>query len=317
MWEIWSVSTVPRYPLILNPRARSERARRARHFVMEHATRFAIYATNSAEEAAELARRFSEAGEAIVVAAGGDGTLNAVVGGLSGSETVLGILPTGTMNVFARELNIPFGHLAGALEVIDAGHVKEVDLFEMEGTPFVQMAGVGFDAQVIEETTSEAKRRLGPLAYILSAVKVLGSKPPRMKVYFDEGHVVEGACVLLGNGALYGGQLRLFGKANNADDLLDVLVYKEAGYKAALRSLGTVARGGFEADGKVVEYYQTSGLAVECDREVPVEVDGELWGRTERVEFKAMTEKLRVLAPEERGKNWWEQMLANLTPGAS
>jgi YegS/Rv2252/BmrU family lipid kinase len=284
---------------------------------MEHATRFAIYATNSAEEAAELARRFSEAGEAVVVAAGGDGTLNAVVGGLSGSETVLGILPTGTMNVFARELNIPFGHLAEALEVIDAGHVKKVDLFEVEGTPFVQMAGVGFDAQVIEETTSEAKRRLGPLAYILSAVRVLGSEPPRMKVYFDEGHIVEGACVLLGNGALYGGQLRLFGKADNADDLLDVLVYKKAGYKAALGSLGTVARGGFEADGKVVEYYQTSGLTVECDREVPVEVDGELWGRTGRVEFKAMTEKLQVLAPEERGKNWWEQMLANLTPGAN
>ncbi len=252
-----------------------------------------------------------------MVAAGGDGTLNAVVGGLSGSETVLGILPTGTMNVFARELNIPFGHLAGALEVIDAGHVKEVDLFEMEGTPFVQMAGVGFDAQVIEETTSDAKRRLGPLAYILSAVKVLGSKPPRMKVYFDEGHVVEGACVLLGNGALYGGQLRLFGKADNADDLLDVLVYKEAGYKAALGSLGTLARGGFEADGKVMEYYQTSGLAVECDREVPVEVDGELWGRARKVTFKAMTEKLRVLAPEERGKNWWEQVLSNLSPGAS
>jgi diacylglycerol kinase family enzyme len=221
------------------------------------------------------------------------------------------------MNVFARELNIPFGHLAEALEVIDAGHVKEVDLFEVEGTPFVQMAGVGFDAQVIEETTSEAKRRLGPLAYILSAVRVLGSEPPRMKVYFDEGHIVEGACVLLGNGALYGGQLRLFGKADNADDLLDVLVYKKAGYKAALGSLGTVARGGFEADGKVVEYYQTSGLTVECDREVPVEVDGELWGRTGRVEFKAMTEKLQVLAPEERGKNWWEQMLANLTPGAN
>ncbi|MCH2062715.1 MAG: diacylglycerol kinase family lipid kinase [Roseibacillus sp.] len=311
------MSVEPRYPLILNPRARSERAQRARRFVMEHATRFAIYATNSAEESAELARRFSEEGEGIVVAAGGDGTLNAVVGGLSGSETVLGILPTGTMNVFARELNIPFGHLESALEVIDAGHVKEVDLFQAEGTAFVQMAGVGFDAQVIEETTMESKRRLGALAYILSAVKVLGSKPPRMKVYFDEGAVAEGACVLLGNGALYGGQLRLFGKADNADDLLDVLVYKEAGYKAALGSLGTVARGGFEADGKAVEYYQTSGLTVECDREVPVEVDGELWGRSRRVEFKAMAEKLRVLAPEERGKNWWEQILSNLSPGNS
>ena len=315
--EQYGVTMAPRYPLIMNPKARSERAQRARRFVMENATRFAIYATKSGEESAELARRFSKEGEEVVVAAGGDGTLNAVVGGLAGTKTVLGVLPTGTMNVFARELNIPFGHLAAALDVIDGGHVKEVDLFEAEGTPFVQMAGVGFDAQVIEETTTESKRRLGPLAYILSAVKVLGSEPPRMKVHFDEGVEAEGACVLLGNGALYGGQLRLFGKADNADDLLDVLVYKEAGYKAALGSLGTVARGGFEADGKVVEYYQTSGLAVESDREVPVEVDGELWGRAKRVEFKAMAEKLRVLAPEERGKNWWEQVLSNLTPDKS
>ena len=226
------MSAVLRYPLILNPRARSERAQRARRFVMENATRFAIYATNTAQESAELARRFSEEGEEVVVAAGGDGTLNAVVRGLIGTETVLGILPTGTMNVFARELNIPFGHLAGALEVIDGGHVKEVDLFEAEGTPFVQMAGVGFDAQVIEETTTESKRLLGPLAYILSAVRVLGSEPPRMKVHFDEGFTVEGACVLLGNGALYGGQLRLFGKADNADDLLDVLVYKPCDFEA-------------------------------------------------------------------------------------
>ncbi len=313
----YSVTMAPRYPLIMNPKARSERAQRARRFVMENATRFAIYATNSGEESAELARRFSEEGEEVIVAAGGDGTLNAVVGVLAVTKTVLGILPTGTMNVFARELNIPFGHLAAALDVIDGGHVKEVDLFETEGTPFVQMAGVGFDAQVIEETTTESKRRLGPLAYILSAVKVLGSEPPRMKVHFDEGFAAEGACVLLGNGALYGGQLRLFGKADNADDLLDVLVYKEAGYKAALGSLGTVARGGFEADGKVVEYYQTSGLVVESDREVPVEVDGELWGRSKRVEFKSMSEKLRVLAPEERGKNWWEQVLSNLTPDKS
>jgi diacylglycerol kinase family enzyme len=136
-----------------------------------------------------------------------------------------------------------------------------------------------------------------------------------MRVTFEEGKSAEGACVLLGNGALYGGQLRLFGKADNADDLLDVLVYKEAGYKAALGSLGTVARGGYEQDGKFVEYYQTSGLTVECDREVPVELDGELWGRTKRVRFQAMTEKLRVLAPAEQGKNWWEQVLANLMPG--
>jgi YegS/Rv2252/BmrU family lipid kinase len=303
-----------RYPLILNPRARSERAARALRFVMENATRFAIYASNSPEEAGELARRFAEEGEPIVVAAGGDGSLNAVVSGLLGTDTTLGILPTGTMNVFARDLNIPFADLRRALEIIDEGQVREIDLFEANGATFVQMAGVGFDAQVIEETTAASKKRLGPLAYILSAVKLLGAEPPRMTVRFDEGHEAEGACVLLGNGSLYGGQLRLFGKADNADDLLDVLVYKEAGYKAAVGSLATVARGGFDQHAKFVEFYQTSGLTVECDREVPLEVDGELWGRSLRVEVRGSKRKLRVLAPSEPGKNWWEQVLANLTP---
>lgn len=308
------MSVPHRYPLILNPRARGERAERAIRFVMEHATRFAIYASNSPDEAGALARRFAEAGEPVVVAAGGDGSLNAVVAGLVGTDTVLGILPTGTMNVFARELQIPFADLKRAFEIIDEGHVREVDLFEANGAPFVQMAGVGFDAQVIEETTSESKKRLGPLAYILSAVRVLGERPPRMTVRFDEGTVAEGACVLLGNGSLYGGQLRLFGKADNADDLLDVLVYKEAGYRAVLGSLATVARGGYEAGGKLVEFHQTSGLTVECDREVPVEVDGELWGRTERVEVKKLAQKLKVLAPADEEKNWWEQVLANVAP---
>ncbi len=302
-----------RYPLILNPRARSERAQGALRFVMEHATRFAIYASNSPEEAGELAGRFAKEGESVVVAAGGDGTLNAVVRGLVGTETILGILPTGTMNVFAREMNIPFDDLRRALEVIDGGHVEEVDLFELNGTPFVQMAGVGFDAQVIEETSPDAKRRLGPLAYLLSAVKVLGATPPHMTVRFDEGQVARGACILLGNGALYGGQFRIFRRADNADDLLDVVVFKEAGYKLVMESLSGLARGGFQEEGPgTVEYFQSSGLRVDSDREVPVEVDGEFWGRSGSATIKASERKLRVLAPAEPGRNWWEQVLAGL-----
>ncbi|NNC89122.1 MAG: diacylglycerol kinase family lipid kinase [Akkermansiaceae bacterium] len=303
-----------RYPLILNPRARSERARRALRFVMDHATRFAIFASNTPEEAGSLAARFAKEGEPVVVAAGGDGTMNAVVQGLAGTETILGILPTGTMNVFAREMGIPADQLQGALEVIEANHVSEVDLFEVNGTPFVQMAGVGFDAQVIEGTTREAKKALGPLAYLVAAVKVLGEKPPKMRVTFDEGNVAEGVAILLGNGALYGGQFRLFREADNADDLLDVLVFKDSGYKLVVDSMAGLARGGFREDAGSVEYFQSSGLRVECDRDVPVEVDGELWGRAHELSFAHSERKLRVLAPKERGTNWWEQVLRNLTP---
>ena len=266
------MSQMGRLPLLLNPRARSERARRARHFVVENLTRFAVFGTRSAEEAQALARKFAEEGERVVVAAGGDGTLNAVVQGLAGTETALGVLPTGTMNVFARELGIPlgpFGKLEKALEVIDAGHVIEVDLFEANRSPFLQMAGVGFDAKVIEETSAEQKKRLGPLAYLLSALKVLGDDPPRMVMRLDGGREVEGVCALAGNGSLYGGQFRLFKHADNRDGLLDVVVFKEAGYRFVRDSLRGLAKGGFRADSGTVEYCQTAELEVECGARCP------------------------------------------------
>jgi len=303
-----------RFPLILNPKARSERGDTARRFIMNNAGHFAIYASNSAEEAEELAAAFADAEEPVVVGAGGDGTLNAVVKGLAGKKTSLGILPTGTMNVFARELGLPIDQLKRAFEFIVKGETVDVDLFSMNGAPFVQMAGVGFDAQVIEETKWEAKKALGPLAYLISAMKVLGDKPPRMTVHFDEGHTEEGVAVLVGNGSLYGGQVRLFGKADNADELLDVLVFKEAGYRVVADSLAGIVRGGFDENMDTVGYRQSTGLRVECDREVPVEVDGELWGKTQEVRFEHIPKKLKVLAPQDAGMPKWEEMLRALSP---
>ena len=74
-------------------------------------------------------------------------------------------------------------------------------------------------------------------------------------------------------------QFRLFRKADNADDLLDVVVFKEAGLKFVRDTLAGLARGGIKADSGTVEYYQSSGVKVSCERDVPVEVDGEFWGR--------------------------------------
>lgn len=267
---------------------------------MDNAAGLALYATRSAEEAQALAAMFAEQGQPIVVAAGGDGTLNAVVKGLAGSKTALGVLPTGTMNVFARELGIPYDNLDRAFEVILEGHVREVDLFEANGTPFVQMAGVGFDAAVIEETTWESKKVLGPLAYLMSAVKVLGDKPPRMTVETGDGRHAEGIAVLAGNGSLYGGQIKLFHRADNQDSKLDVLVFKEAGYRLVRDSLRGIALGGIDFDESTVSYLQTESLVVRSEREVPLEVDGELVGRTKEVVFgDDQPERLRVLAPKE------------------
>jgi diacylglycerol kinase (ATP) len=293
-----SVEAPHRYPVIFNPRARSQKGGRVLRFLMSHANRFALYATNHAGEARELAARFAKAGEPVVIAAGGDGTLNEVVSGLAGSRTLLGVLPAGTMNVFAREMGIPFDSLERAFQVIERGFVQDVDLFAANGTPFVQMAGVGFDAMVIEETSWELKKRLGPLAYLVAAVKVLGEEPPQIEVILADGRREQGVAVLAGNGSLYGGQFKVFRNANNRDSKLDVILYKEAGYRLVLDSLRGLAFGGIDLMAST-SYFQAEEFTVRADREVPVEVDGEWIGRFREVRFAETAHRLRVLAPEE------------------
>lgn len=263
---------------------------------MEQAHRFALHATKHSEDARELAAKFAQAGERIVVAAGGDGTLNAVMSGLVNSDTALGILPVGTMNVFARELGIPTRNLMDSVGILEAAHIREIDVFSANGAPFLQMAGIGFDAKVIEETSWKAKKRFGPLAYLLAAVKVLGDTPPRLQVYFEDGRTEDGVAVLVGNGTLYGGQFRLFRKANNQDSLLDVIVLKAAGYPFLLDSLRGLARGGLDLSASASSF-QSSTFSVRAESTLPVEIDGELLGRFSEVHFAANYRRLRVVAP--------------------
>lgn len=287
-----------RYPLIFNPKARSQKGERVLRFLMKNANRFAMYATGYAGEARELAAKFAADGEPVVIAAGGDGTLNEVVGGLAGSDTILGVLPAGTMNVFAREMGIPFDSLEKAFQVIERGFVADVDLFEANGAPFVQMAGVGFDARVIEETSWESKKLLGPLAYLLAGIKVLGSKPPRIEVICADGRRAEGMAMLAGNGTLYGGPFKFFRKASNHDSMLDIIIYQESSYRLVIDSLRGLATGGIDLM-KSVTYLQASEFIVRSDSELPVQVDGELSGRSSEIKFVESVNRLRVIAPEE------------------
>jgi YegS/Rv2252/BmrU family lipid kinase len=245
-----------------------------------------------------LAAKLAEDGEPIVVAAGGDGTLNAVVQGLAGTNTALGVLPAGTMNVFARELGLPHSSLKKSLQILEDGFVKEVDLFEANGHAFVQMAGIGFDAQVIEETSWEQKKLFGPMAYVMSAMKVLSEKPPKMRIICDDGHEEEGFCALAGNGSLYGGQVKLFRKADHADDMLDMLVFTEAGYKLIRDSVKGLATGAIDAGNSSVKYLQSKSYEIICDQEVPIEVDGEYMGRVDHISLTPARRKLKVIAPE-------------------
>ena len=285
---------MPKTIVILNPAARSERAaglcREIEAVVGDHV---ALRRTSKSGEARSLARQAVAKGYRHIVVAGGDGTVNEVVNGLAGSSATLGILPVGTMNVFASELGLPKG-IKECWEVIRAGKTRVIDVPKAADHAFVQMAGVGFDAQALKETSWDAKRNLGPLSYVITAAQVAARKPPALHV--ESGGVErEGSFVLIGNGRYYGGPFPVFPNARIDDGLLDVIVLKNVGHLDLIRYLQGVFFG-THVGMNDVEYFQTKSLTVTSEEEVPVEVDGEVIGNVP-VTFECGHRKLRVLAP--------------------
>lgn len=283
---------MPDIAVILNPRARSERAQGLVDELRRLVPEAEFFFTEAAGGARRLAAQAARDGFRIVVAGGGDGTVNEVANGIAGSGAALGVLPMGTMNVFAKEHAIP-AQLKDAIAVIRAGATREIDLAAANDAHFIQLAGVGLDAQVVKQTNWESKKRFGALSYLISAAQVASRTPPKLVV--ESGGVVrEGSFVIVGNGRYYGAKLVLFPDAKTDDGLLDVLVFKKLGYLDIARYVGGVLLGSHTKLDDV-EYFQTSELRVHSEDEVPVEVDGELSG-VAPVNFR-VAGRLRVCVP--------------------
>jgi YegS/Rv2252/BmrU family lipid kinase len=282
--------------IILNPAARSDRAHRQQARVESMARNCVVCATTHIGEAESMARRGVEEGFEKIVAAGGDGTINEVVNGLAGSRATLGLLPIGTMNVFATELGLPVNNLEGCWDIVQGQHTRAVDLPKANQKFFVQLAGVGLDAQVVKETSTQLKRNFGPLSYLISAAQIAARQPPRLFIQSEDALIDEGSFVLVGNGRLYGGPFPFFKHAALDDGLFDVIVFKRLGYLEIIKYLQDVV---FSSEIRVpeVEYFQTRQLRVESDQTVPVELDGELVGNCP-VEFSLQQRFLRVLTPQ-------------------
>jgi diacylglycerol kinase (ATP) len=282
--------------VILNPAAHSERAQRKRAQVESLAQNCVVCATTCTGEAELMARRGAEEGFEKIVAAGGDGTVNEVVNGLAGTGVTLGLLPIGTMNVFATELGLPVHDLEFCWSIVKGNSARSVDLPKANQKFFVQLAGVGLDAQVVKETSSQLKRSFGPLSYLISAAQIAARQPPKLFIQSEDAAIDEGSFVLVGNGRLYGGPFPFFKHAVIDDGLLDVIVFKRLGYLEIIKYLQDVL---FSSDIRVpeIEYFQTRLVRVESNQTVPVEVDGELVGNCP-VEFSLHERSLRVLVPK-------------------
>jgi diacylglycerol kinase (ATP) len=281
--------------IILNPAAGSEQAERWRERIESIAHGCAVFTTSRSGEAEALARHVAEKGVDKIVAAGGDGTINEVVNGLVGSNAALGLLPLGTVNVFAMELGLPANNLEFCWEVIQGDNMRFVDLPSANGKYFVQLAGVGLDAQVVKETSLAFKRSFGPLSYLISAAQIAAREPPRLFIQSKNASVDEASFVLVGNGRHYGGPFPFFKHAVLDDGLFDVVAFKRLGYLEIIKYLQDVF---FSSDIRVpeVEYFQTPHLRITSDQDVPVELDGELVGICP-VDFQIRAKALRVLTP--------------------
>jgi diacylglycerol kinase (ATP) len=282
--------------VILNPAARGTRASRLRSQV-ESITRGAILcATSRSGEAEVLARHAAAEGFEKIVAAGGDGTINEIVNGIAGTDVALGLLPLGTMNVFATELGLPANDLPRCWEIIQENRIRPVDLPSANHKHFVQLAGVGLDAQAVKETSRAFKRSFGPLSYMISAAQIASRPPPRLQIESEDAKTEEGSFVLVGNGRLYGGRFPFFKQAVIDDGLLDVIVFKRLNYVEIIRYLQNVIFTP-QISSPEVEYFQTKRLQVSSEDTVPVEIDGELIGNCP-VEFRIRAGGLHVLAPK-------------------
>lgn len=270
--------------LIFNPFARSSRAGRLREQLRRLTSGCHMLPTRGPGDASARAAEAARAGSRVVIATGGDGTINEVINGLVGTGVTLGILPTGTANVLARELGIPLD-LKGAWEVVRAGHTTTVDLVRVEyqgeagpaARHLVQLGGIGLDAHIVRNVTRGAKNRWGALSYVLEALKSWNDPLPEISLELDGSEKVAGSFVLFGNGRFYGGPFTVFHQASMSDGQLDLCVFRSHAPLDLLVYLQAVLRGVHHATPGIY-YRHAREVVVTSPSPVPVEVDGEFVG---------------------------------------
>jgi len=296
----------PSIALIFNPAARGEKARRFRESLGQLRDECTLLETTAPGSATALAAQAVRDGYETVVATGGDGTVNEVVNGLASvpgglGQARLGILPLGTMNVFARELGIPL-MAKRAWETIRLGQARAVDLplakvQTEDGRAercFVQMAGAGLDADAVGGVSLALKKKIGPLAYLFSTLAALKAKPPTLTARWDGGSA-RGEWMCVGNGRFFGGPVVLFPDAKLNDGRLDLCVFPRINPGSVLRGVTSMALGQI-ADWPGAKHHRVSELTIDGPIGMRVQADGDFIG-TLPMTITLRVRALRVLAP--------------------
>ncbi len=271
---------------------RAKKALREAGLTLEH-----CYDIKDPGRLPEVVAHAKDAGCKLIIVGGGDGTLSSVVDLLAYQDVVLGVLPLGTGNGFARSLGVPIS-LQGAIDTIVNGKVADVDLATADGDYFANIISFGFNAQVVHKTPDGLKKYLGVLAYFLSGLKEFIHNQPFgcTLTCDDEVYKVHTRQVIIANGSFYGIS-RITADARLDDRRLIVCVLKTESKWDIVHFWLSLIRGRLPADRHVK---MINARKVECttDEEQPVDIDGELTLNTP-ISVKLTPRALLVMAPLE------------------
>lgn len=250
--------------------------------------------TRRGGDATILAREAARDQFPLVVAAGGDGTVNEVLQPLVGTGVALGVLPVGTVNLWAAETGIT-SDPAGLAALFDRRSERWVDVGRMGSRYFLLMASVGFDAAVVTAVSERLKQRYGRLSYALAAGSLArGYRGMPVRLRLDGREVTMNVLVLLiGNTRRYAGNWQPIPHAIADDGALDVLAIRGDRVWSGIPQLGALLRG---ARGERSALFQgrAAEIEIEADGPIPVQMDGDAAGSTP-ARFVVAPRALRVV----------------------
>ena len=289
--------------IIYNPTAGREQFRRELATVLEKLEiagyETSAHATTGAGDAQYAASLANDNGFDLIIAVGGDGTINEVVNGISRKKkrSKVGIIPTGTTNDFARALNIP-RDIEKAVDIIVADQSMKLDIGKVNEQYFVNIAGGGDLTELTYDVPSKSKAMVGQLAYYMKGIEMLPSiRPVRTTIEYD-GHVIDEEIMLflVGNTNSIGGFEKLAPDAKLNDGLFDLIILKKLNIAEFIR-VATMAMRGTHLDHKDIIYAQAKKIRVMPVDKMQLNIDGEFGGLLPGT-FENFKEHIEFFVPE-------------------
>ncbi|MNK98936.1 Diacylglycerol kinase [compost metagenome] len=259
--------------------------------------------TGAAGEARAMAAEAAAAGVDRILVVGGDGTVNEVVQAIAHTQTSLGLIPAGTVNVLANEFGIPADYQAAARIAVD-GDCVSIDLGRANDRYFTMMVGIGYDAAVTYAMWPSLKKIAGQLAYVVSGVQnFFTHRASRMRLRIDGTRRIRrlGYFMVVSNTRLYGGPGRTVNElADTRDGLLDLTIFRSRRWYHVIFGLTRVFFGRGKRFARI-EAMRVRSVDVKASRRLPYQLDGDNAGHTP-VSIEVRPQALRLMVPKDAWK---------------